>query len=188
MKRVVRQNPNSSIYSDYIYTHVTNVIRSWNEILLPALEAHMDEFGIDESDLELIGSVLQDHDASKWQEPEWTAYLNHFYPTDEFPNDEEKFDYAWLHHQHNNRHHWQHWILVRDEGNLYPMDMPFSEICNMVCDWHSFSAKNEDNSAYDWYQKQGDKMILSNYTRDMVEKLVEYMKEPLSDQGGDFDV
>ena len=58
----------------------------------------------------------------------------------------------------------------------------------MVCDWHSFSAKNEDNSAYDWYQQQGNKMILSNYTRDMVEKLVEYMKEPLSDQGGDFDV
>ena len=188
MKRVIRQNPNSIIYSEYIYTHVTNVIRSWNEILLPALEAHMDEFGIDESDLELISSILEDHDASKSEEPEWTAYLNHFYPTDEFPNDEEKFDYAWLHHQHHNGHHWQHWILVRDEGNLYPMDMPFSEICNMICDWHSFSAKNEDNTAYDWYQQQGDKMILTNYTRDMVEKLVEYMKEPLSAQGGDLNV
>ena len=185
MKLLKRENPNSSIYSEYIYRHVTNVIRSWNEVLFPSLEKHMDEFELTDLDLLDIAKVLSHHDESKWQEPEWTAYLNHFYPTDEFPNDETKFDYAWLHHQHHNRHHWQHWLLVRDEGNLYPMDMPFSEICNMLCDWHSFSAKHENNTAYEWYQKQGDKMILSNYTRDMVEKLVEFMKEPLSPEEGD---
>ena len=46
MKRVIRENPNASIYSEYIYTHVTNVIRSWNEVLFPALEDHRDEFDL----------------------------------------------------------------------------------------------------------------------------------------------
>lgn len=185
MKKVIRQNPNYSVYSEYIFNHVSNVLRSWEELLRPALEQHMDQFGLKDYDLDAISEVLQNHDQSKWQSPEWDAYLNHFYPTDDYPDDKEKFDKAWLHHQHANGHHWQHWILIRDEGNIYPLDMPFAEICNMVCDWHSFSAKDDDNSAWNWYQDNGDKMILSENTRSTVEQLVEFLKQPLPQEGAE---
>ena len=65
MKRVIRENPNASIYSEYIYTHVTNVIRSWNEILFPALEDHRDEFDLTDLDLLDIAEDLSHHKESK---------------------------------------------------------------------------------------------------------------------------
>src|SRR5947207_278928 len=30
---------------------------------------------------------------------------------------DEAFDGAWLHHQHVNKHHWQHWVLRNDDGD-----------------------------------------------------------------------
>lgn len=185
MKRLLKENPNAAEYSQYIHIHVGNVLRSWNEILKPAIEENMEDLGIDENDIKKIGDNIRTHDSSKWESEEWFAYLNHWYPTPEYPDNKEEYDYAWLHHQHSNGHHWQHWILVRDEGNIYPLDMPLEEICSMICDWHSFSISQDENTAYDWYHKNGSKMILSNNTRDIVEILIEYMKEPLE---ADYDV
>lgn len=176
MKRKINSiNPNYNKYAEYIYEHVINVLRSWNEILKPNLL----KSDIDERNLDAVDDIIGHHDESKYSKEEWDAYLNHFYPSEGYLDDKEAFDRAWLHHQHNNPHHWQHWVLVRDEGNILPLDMPFEYICEMLCDWHSFSAKDKHNTAINWYNENGDKMILSENTRNIIENLIEYLSEPL---------
>ena len=170
MKRVMKKNPRQNEYTLYLYEHISNVLRSWEEILKPALEEHMDEWDLTQKDIDYIGQSMQHHDESKWEKEEFPYYLDHFYPADGGQvedNDEpdELFDIAWLHHQHNNPHHWQYWCLIRDSSAYVPLEMPFEYVCEMVCDWHSFSAKYDDNTAYEWYQENGSKMKLNKYTR-----------------------
>ena len=178
MKRMLRINPRSNEYNEYLHNHVINVISSWENCLKPALiNSGIGDYS--KYDVDAIGDIIKYHDASKYTSDEYFAYLNYFYPTDKFPKDETAFDKAWLHHQHSNPHHWQHWVVVRDEGNIVPLDMPFAYICEMICDWHSFSAKDPNNTAYNWYKENGNKMILSDNTRSTVEMLIEFMKTPL---------
>lgn len=49
----------------------------------------------------------------------------------------------------------------------------------MLCDWHSFSAKEKDSTAYAWYKENGPKMILSDNTRKLIDKYINYFKQPL---------
>ena len=134
-------------------------------------------------DTELLEScqyAIDHHDESKYNIDEFYPYLNYFYPSPGYPKDQVAFDWAWLLHQRRNPHHWQHWVLIRDSGNMFAFDMPFEECCNMVCDWHSFSSKDAKSTAYRWYQDNKKEMILSVNSRAIVEDLIEYLKEPLS--------
>lgn len=178
---IKRINPRSTEYAEYIFTHLSNVTRSWNDILKPYLQDHLDEWDITDKDIRYIGSIVGKHDESKWNPEEFNAYCNHWYPTEGFPDDEEAYDRAWLHHQHNNKHHWQAWLLVRDGSEIRPIDMDFEYICEMLCDWHSFSAKYDGNTAKEWYEEHGDEMLLSENTRQTVEDLLEAMTVSLSD-------
>ena len=60
------------------------------------------------------------------------------------------------------------------------MDMPIIDVFEMLCDWHSFSLKNPESTAYSWYQSNKNKMILSDNTRKLVEKHIDLFKSPLS--------
>jgi len=56
------------------------------------------------------------HDLSKFRLSEFISYAKYF-RGGKSPNDEKHdidFDYAWLHHQRRNKHHWQYWILMND--------------------------------------------------------------------------
>ena len=111
MKRMLKINPRLTEYDEYIYNHVINVISSWENCLKPALiDSGIKDYS--EYDVDAIGDIIGDHDASKYTSDEYFAYANYFYPTDEFPKDETAFDKAWLHHQHNNPHHWQYIFLL----------------------------------------------------------------------------
>ena len=52
---------------------------------------------------------------------------------------EDRFDAAWLHHQHNNPHHWQHWLLREDDGGTKALEMDHLYVVEMVCDHWAFS-------------------------------------------------
>ena len=54
--------------------------------------------------------------------------------------------------------------------------MPMESICEMLCDWSSFQFTGK-GTANEWYEKNKDKMILSDATRDIVEDLLERCKE-----------
>jgi hypothetical protein len=45
------------------------------------------------------------------------------------------FNVAWLHHQHVNDHHWQHWLLREDSGANIQLLPPAYVVDEMVADW-----------------------------------------------------
>lgn len=183
MKRVVKSslhsNPRFKEYDQYLDMHIDGVQRSWYEILKPALKAHTGH-GITEDDIARADVVIPEHDDSKYMEDEYSAYCDHFYPCEGHPNDEDKFDKAWLLHQHRNPHHWQYWILNRESGEQVALDMPNEYICEMLCDWHSFTLRDPSSTAQNWWENNNMNMTLSNRTRNTVELLIDYMYEPLT--------
>ena len=163
------ENKRSNEYEEYLTNHINGVKRSWNEILLPAL---LKEYDMTVEDLTLCSQYIEKHDESKYRSDEFDAYCNYFYPSEDNKKDSKAFDQAWLLHQKRNPHHWQYWILIRDEGELIAMDMPFEYVCEMLCDWSSFQYTRPGSTANNWYNKNKNKMILSNNTRKEVERLL----------------
>lgn len=169
-----RTNPREGEYYDYLEQHISNVQRSWEQFLAPVIAENYPKEYI------ACCKAIQEHDASKYEVDEFDAYCDYFYPTKDYPKDEVAFDRAWLHHQNVNPHHWQFWVLIRDGGDIVPLDMPLCEIVGMVADWHAFSARDPESTAAVWYNKNKDKMILSDRTREMVTFLLQYLTKPVS--------
>lgn len=176
MKLLFKGNPRYPEYDEYLHNHINGVMRAWTEMLKPAMLSS-NEF----EDIDYIDDVISKHDESKYNSDEYNAYCNYFYPCEGFEKDQSAFDRAWLTHLHKNPHHHQHWILIRDEGEKLPIDMPLEYICEMICDWHSFSLKDKSSTAYKWYADNKSDMVLSTNTVKVLESLLEYMKEPLED-------
>jgi hypothetical protein len=132
------------------------------------------------------------HDLSKFLPKEWIAYRNYFYgtykPYEQFSSGlkyefdcfkiskeyiEQQLDYAWLNHQHKNKHHWQYWVLRQDSGVTIALEMPDVYIKEMVCDWIgaglAITGKREFKQ---WYADNKNKMKLHKNTRDKVESLL----------------
>ena len=166
-------NSRDNEYYEYLRQHIGGVQRVWNEILSPVVaKCYPEEWSACEE-------AVRNHDSSNYEDEEFEPYCNYFYPTVDCPKDHSAFDRAWLHHQKVNPHHWQYWVLIRDEGELVPMDMPISEIVNMCCDWHSFSSKDPKSTAAAWYDKNQGKMMLSDNTTEIVTFLLQYLEDPL---------
>jgi len=123
------------------------------------------------------------HDWSKLTPAEWTPYVRTFY-TDH--GDPAAFDSAWLHHQHWNPHHWQHWLLREDDGPTKALPMPESLAREMVADWLGAGrAITGKWGAADWYIANFTKIVLAPETRTLVHRLLglcehEYPLEPVS--------
>jgi len=111
------------------------------------------------------------HDWSKMTPAEWTPYVQTFYTNH---GDPEAFDRAWLHHQHRNPHHWQHWLLREDDGQLKVLSIPESLVREMVADWmgagRAITGRWEVRK---WYEGgAATKMVLHDGTRALVEALI----------------
>lgn len=136
------------------------------------------------------------HDWSKLLPCEWKPYAESFYGDaawlrmrqkggDDLATSaikylqeaKNKFDGAWLHHQHNNPHHWQHWVLREDSGATKTLKMPEHFAREMVADWmgagRAITGKWE--AAY-WYLANKEKIVLHDETRQLVETLLETVK------------
>lgn len=161
-------------YKKYLKKHREGVMKFYETLLKPALISNGDA---DEKTLEKIESLIKKHDASKNSSAEFSAYRNYFYDKEKYSRSSDEFNIAWNHHQKNNPHHWQYWILVNDvdKPQFQPLDMPLCYIIEMLADWHS-AGNHYGNTAYDWYNKQKDKMLLSDNTRAIVEKYIQYLK------------
>lgn len=90
-----------------------------------------DELGLDVWDIGL-------HDLSKFDMAEFPGYARHFCGG----GDPDGFAAAWLHHMHENAHHWQHWLFpdkFTPRGSCVvegAVPMPEVRIREMVADWH----------------------------------------------------
>lgn len=123
------------------------------------------------------------HDWHKFLPSEWFPYVNYFYGNgdrrkgttyyDAANTGDVAFDYAWLKHQHRGQHHWQHWVLARDDGSIRVLPMPVNFVREMVADWSGAGrALGHGNDVMPWYRKNKDKMQLHPDTRVIVEQLV----------------
>lgn len=77
------------------------------------------------------------HDWSKFLPSEWTPYAKTFYGSDGSSRYKEhpSFGRAWNHHQKRNKHHWQYWVTLRDDGGVRAVKMPEKCVREMVADW-----------------------------------------------------
>lgn len=126
------------------------------------------------------------HDWTKFTRREWSPYVHQFYNSDGTkrgpirdasgaydPNLQPvEFQLAWVLHQRN-KHHWQAWVSVGDNGKLSPVPIPKRYVLEMVADWKgaglAISGKDE---AFEWYEKNCDKMILHPDTRAIVKMVL----------------
>lgn len=159
-------------YYKYLEDHINGVKKSF-EVLFPILKEN-NEFT--NYELEELKFQIENHDKSKYDKYEFYPYLHHFYPSEIENDDKELYDKAWNHHQKFNPHHWQYWILIKDEGILEPLSMPEKYIIEMLCDWQSFSYKNPESTAWKWYYDNKDKMMLHNDTIKIIEKYIKCFK------------
>lgn len=170
----LEENSLDDQYKEYITNHRAGVSKVFEEVMRPILL----EEGIDEEMLSKIDDLIENHDMSKFDDYEFSAYRDRFYKYkdhEELPEDvASNFDVAWNHHQKSNPHHWNYWVLINDvdEPQTHALDMPFEYVIEMLCDWQS-AGKFYGNSAKDWYEKNGKKMILSDNTRNLIERYID---------------
>ncbi len=128
------------------------------------------------------------HDWSKFTRSEWGPYVRQFYAPDgsnragvrrkdggyDLAEQPYEFQRAWLGHQRRNKHHWQAWVLLGDNGQLVPIEMPERYVREMVADW--IGAGRAITGQWDprpWYEKNRSLMVLHDETRVRVEQLLE---------------
>lgn len=186
MYRIVKFNSRYREYLDYLDQHIDGVIYAWEYILRPALERCDDEELLSQLNLDKIGLQVYNHDRSKYDEEEFLGYCNHWYPPDggdvehtsSKPENDSAYDYAWSHHQHNNKHHSQYWLIVRDDGFIQALDIPPNYICEMLCDWGSFHVNDSHaDCAFDWWNDNRKKFIMSDKTIEYIDRLFEICPE-----------
>ena len=116
------------------------------------------------------------HDWSKLLPCEWGPYVRSFYgPQPRTDEVKAAFDAAWLHHQHANPHHWQHWVLREDNGDTKILRMPEKLVREMVADW--MGAGRAITGRWDvvgWYAQNRSKILLHDDTRARVDALTGY--------------
>lgn len=115
------------------------------------------------------------HDMSKFKPKEFIAYMNFFYSNDSLNKNEKELamNYQWLSHQNKNKHHWQYWVLINDDGSIQSLPMPDVYIKEMVCDWigAGIAIKGYDNTP-EWYGENKKNQIMHAETRNKVEEML----------------
>ena len=106
----------STKYNEYISDHIDNVKKAYFWLKDHAI------IDLKEVETDFLNQ-LNIHDLSKYGKEEYKAYDLYFYG-DKTEKVKKDFDYAWLHHIHENPHHWQHWVLFNDDEGTYALEIP----------------------------------------------------------------
>lgn len=174
-----------SSYNDYIKNHKDNVYKGFQWLI-----KHLPDTFQNEEITIKVEQNIKYHDESKFSEEEYEAYDNYFYGSAvPDPDIVYEFNKAWLHHIHNNPHHWQYWVLINDEpkeGETY-LEIPDEYIIEMICDWWSFSWKlNKLNEIFDWYDEHKTQIRMHHNSREKIEKILNKMKLVLETMDSKF--
>lgn len=81
------------------------------------------------------------HDESKFEDYECEPYALWFTAGIRTEESKTLFDKAWLHHIHQNPHHPEHWLLVRDDMTVDILEMPEPFVLEFLCDITAMSVK-----------------------------------------------
>lgn len=178
-------------YDEYLKEHIKCVKQAYNY-----MKSKMPQFFEFEGRENLKGWSIDKHDESKYSLEEYDAYDTWFYKN-QSSGSKGAFNKAWLHHIHNNPHHWQHWVLIEDDPEtvdgikvdfgdnnrvtqITPIKMPDNYIMEMIADWWSFSWKSGNLfEIFDWYERHKATMKLHMETRNRVETVLNELKNTL---------
>lgn len=123
------------------------------------------------------------HDLSKFSISEWQPYVNTFFKrasSDGYYSASqvsEEFDKAWLHHVHHNAHHWQYYVLPKDDGSSKLIEMPERYVREMVADWRGASrTKFGRDNTLEWYSEHRDQLHLHPRSRILAEIMIQYWR------------
>ena len=152
-------------YKEYLTGHIGNVAKALEVLAtldIPYVTEHIEE----------LREIVKEHDASKYEEPEWSAYLHHFYPTnDEEGMMEEEFENACKHHIRANKHHWNYWC---DEDNNLIEDIDEEEYklytIERICDWLSMAAQHDEGPTEYWNANK-DYIVQPDYARELCDEI-----------------
>ena len=161
-------------YKEYLEGHIGNVAKALEVLYtldIPYVVENIDK----------LREIVKQHDASKYEEPEWSAYLHHFYPTnDEEGMMEEEFDAAVQHHIKNNKHHWNYWC---DEENNLKEDIDEEEYklhtIERICDWLAMAAQHDEGPT-DYYNINKDYIVQPDYARTLCDEVFSKVPEDFS--------
>ena len=161
-------------YKEYLTGHIGNVAKALEVLAtldIPYVTEHIDE----------LREIVKEHDASKYEEPEWSAYLHHFYPTnDEEAMMEEEFENACKHHIRANKHHWNYWC---DEDNNLIEDIDEEEYklytIERICDWLSMAAQHDEGPTEYWNANK-DYIVQPDYARELCDEIYPLIPEDFS--------
>lgn len=167
-------------YCKYLDQHTNNVFKGFEWIRNNIPEV------LNDADCEF--QIRYCHDESKYSTEEFTPYDEYFYGGKKTEEVKNNFNLAWLHHIHNNPHHWQHWVLINDDPGegMIILDMPHNYIIEMICDWWAFSwSKGNLYEIFNWYDAHKAYMKLSDKTRMTVEDILDKLKTKLDEEETD---
>ena len=161
-------------YKEYLTGHIGNVSKALEllySLEIPYVQEHIDK----------LRDIVKEHDASKYEEPEWSAYLHHFYPTnDEEAMMEEEFENACKHHIRANKHHWNYWC---DEDNNLIEDIDEEEYklytIERICDWLSMAGQH-DEGPRDYWEANKDFVVQPEYARELCDEIYPLIPEDFS--------
>ena len=176
----------SNKYDEYLETHKENVYKAfkWLSEKLPE---------------ELFSSEIKEtvehqchlgHDASKSDIEEYDSYDKYFNSGRSY-DVVQNFQYAWLHHLHNNPHHWQYWVLINDDKDSGEkcLEIPDNYIIEMICDWWSFSWINGNlYEIFDWYDKGKEYRKINSNSLKKIENILSFIKEALDNNEISHDI
>ena len=160
----------SLAYDEYLAEHISNVSKGLHWML--------DNLPLTQEEKEAIDVALShEHDYSKNSTAEYNPYDQYFYGGNRSYAVKLAFDYAWLHHIHNNPHHWQYWVLLEDDPEtgvpFKALQIPLPYIFEMIADWWTFSWKNNNLfEIFDWYADHRHKQFIHPESRKMLENIL----------------
>ena len=168
----------SLAYDLYLEQHRGNVAKGFKWI-----QENLPDLLIPINGVSYEHQICYCHDLSKDNEEEYNAYDAYFYGGNRSYQVVKDFNYAWLHHIHNNPHHWQYWVLINDDDGTIGLDIPYNYIIEMILDWWSFSWKTGNlYEIFNWYNEHKKTMILNETTKTIVESILNDMREILDNQ------
>lgn len=115
------------------------------------------------------------HDSSKFLPSEFIPMARYTYGD---CKDEKEFEKACSLHRQRNKHHWQNWIYIFNEGHVKVYEIKEPYFTEMICDWVG-AGKNQgkvspmDDKYYQarkWYHENKDNMYIHYRTKKKIEK------------------
>ena len=129
------------------------------------------------------------HDLTKYSPTEFFRSI-HYYQGYRSPNDAERqatgVSLSWLHHKGRNRHHFEYWIdyCLAPDGSVYMggCKMPKKYVAEMLCDRIAAcrvyqGEKYTAASAYDYYQRSKDHILIHAETSDLLDRWLLLVKQ-----------